>query len=267
MKKYLLLALSLTFIYSCENDGIIDPNFTGNFLISQIVSQQGDQRQQQGFSYNSNGRLLSVIDNRNTNNPSNEYVEVTNFIYANDQLILKTFRYQPTDEIHRQDSITYYGNGLIHEVHSSYNSEGTMKPSWVSEYVYNDNGTLRSRTSYNPISLDTEVSNRYYWENGNVVKIEHFYGDALQYESFYLYDNAQNYKLGNPFFSDYEISLATQNNITQARYKDYSGLLDLACNPCNTSYEYNDFNLPKKVTYHWGTELSISYDIEQGAIN
>ncbi len=267
MKKYLLPVFGLLLICSCENEEIIDHNFTGNFLVSQLVSEQGDQRQVQDFSYDSNGRLLTVIDNRNTNNPSNEYIEVTDFIYENDQLTLKTFSYQSTDEIHRQDSITYYGNGLIHEVHSSYNSGGVMRLSWVSEYTYNDDGTLRSRTSYNPVSLDTEVSNRYYWEYGNVVKIEHFYGDALQYESFYLYDNAQNYKLGNPFFSDYEVSLATQNNITQARYKDYSGLLDLACNPCNTSYEYNDFNLPERVTYDWGSALNITYDIKQGAIN
>lgn len=267
MKKYLLPLLSLLLICACENGEFIDPNFTGNFLVTQIISEQGDQRQVQDFSYSSNRRLLSVIDNQNTNNPSNEYVEVTDFNYQNGQLTLKTFRYQSADEIHRLDSITYYANGLIYAVHSSYNYEGNMRPSWVSEYTYNDNGTVRSRTSYNPISLDTEVSDRYYWENGNVVKIEHFYGDALQYESFYLYDNAQNYKLGNPFFSDYEISLANQNNITQARYKDYSGLLDLACNPCNTSYEYNDFNLPEKVTHDWGSVLHITYDIELGAIN
>ncbi|MBO3698325.1 hypothetical protein [Roseivirga sp. E12] len=265
MKKHLLLTLLLLSFWACENE--IDPSRVADFTVSKIVIEQGDQRQVQDFNYNTNGKLVSVINDINANVGSNEYIEVTNFLYENNQLAFKTYSYQSTDTVHRQDSLTYYGNGKIHKVYSSYAYGGIMAPNWVSEYTYNDDGTLRSRTSYNPTSPDTEVSNRFYWENGNVVKTEHSYGDALMYEVFYQYDNYPNYKLGNPFFSDYEISLANRNNLAQARYKDYSGLLDLACNPCNYSYEYNDFNLPKKVTYDWGSSAYITYDVKDNITN
>ena len=265
MKKNLLLMLLFVSLSACENQ--INPAITADFLVKQIISESGDQRQVKDFTYSNNGKLRSVIHDLNTNEGANEYVETTNFLYDNEQLIFKTFSYQSTNVLHRQDSITYFGNGLIDKLYTAYSENGTMTVSWINEFEYNDDGTTKQRTSYNPTSPDTELSNRYYWSNGNIIKTEHYYQDALRYEASYQYDGASNYKLGNPFFSDFEFSTTTKNNITKAQYTDYSGLLDLACNPCIFSYEYNEFNLPKKVTYDWGSTDYITYDIIDDVTN
>ncbi len=263
MKKHFLLALLFLNLLACENE--FNPAIVDNFSISQIITVQGDQNQVQDFEYDTNGKLVSVNHNINTN--SNEFIEVTDFIYENNQLALKTFRYQSTDTLHRQDSIAYLGNGQIDKIYSAYNYEGNMVVSWVRQYEYDNNGKLRVQTSYNPTSPENQISERYYWKDGNVDKIESYNGNTLRYESSYTYDNKPNYKLNNPFFSDFELSLANKNNLTKVAYTDYSGLLDLACNPCNYGYEYNDFNLPKKVTYDWGSTLYITYEIFERASN
>lgn len=265
MKKNLLLILFFVSLSACENQ--INPLITTDFQVKQIISEAGDQRQVKDFTYGSGGKLLSVIHDFNTNEGANEFIETTNFFYDNEQLLFKTFSYQSTGELHRQDSLTYLGNGLIDRLYSAYSDNGTMIVSWVSEFEYNDDGTLKQRTSYNPRSTDTRVSNRYYWSNGNIVKIEAYSYETLRYEASYKYDGASNYKLGNPFFSDFEFGTITKNNITQVKYTDYSGLLDLACNPCNFSYEYNEFNLPKKVTYDWSSVDYIIYDIQDDITN
>ncbi len=259
MKKSLFLILLFVSLSACENQ--INPSLAADFQIKQIISESGDQRQLKDFAYSNSGNLLSVVHDFNTNQGANEYVETTNFLYDNEQLTFKTFSYQSNGELHRRDSLTYFGNGLIDKLYSAYSENGTMVVSWVSEFEYNDDGTIKQKTSYNPTSPDTELSNRYYWSNGDIIKIESYYQDALRYEASYQYDGASNYKLGNPFFSNFEFSAATKNNITQVKYTDYSGLLDLACNPCTLSYEYNELNLPKKVTYNWGSIDYITYDI------
>lgn len=265
MKKYLLLVVFLVAVASCDNE--FDPSASFNFQVRQIVVNHNDYRQVKNFNYNSNGQLLSVINSQERTNSALDYSDVTSFIYSNDQLVFKTFRYESTDTLHRQDSIAYLGNGLVSEIHSAYVYDGVMRVQWINKFEYNDDGRLAKRISYSPTSTDTESSNVFYWKNGNVVKIEHFYRGSLHYESFYEYDNSINYTLNNPYFSDYEMSLSNRNNVTRSEYKDYTGLLDLACNPCNTSYEYNDFNLPKSVTYHWGRKFDITYDIPHDITN
>lgn len=259
MKKELLLTLLFVSLSACENQ--INPAIAADFQVKEIISESGDQRQAKDFTYSNNGKLLSVIHDFNTNEGANEYVETTNFLYDNEQLIFKIYSYQATNVLHRQDSLTYFRNGLIDKLYAAYPENGSMIVSWINEFEYNADGTIKQRTSYNPTSPDTGLSNRYYWSNGNIIKIEHYYQDALRYEVSYQYDGASNYKLGNPFFSNFEFSATTKNNITQVEYTDYSGLLDLACNPCSFSYEYNEFNLPKKVTYNWGSIDYITYHI------
>lgn len=248
---------------ACENDFIPDnefnPAIVNNFSVSQIITLQGDQNQVHDFEYDTNGKLVSVFNNINTN--TNEFIEVTDFLYETNQLTFITLGYQSTDTIIRQDSITYLGNGLLDKVYSAYNYEGNMVVSWIRKNEYDNDGKLRIQTSYGPASPENQVSQRYYWKDGNIVKIESYNGNTLRYESSYKYDNRPNYKLNNPFFNDYELSLANKNNLTRVEYTDYSGLLDLACNPCNYAYEYNDFNLPKKVTNGWGSTSYITYDI------
>ncbi len=242
---------------ACENE--FNPAIVNNFSVSQIITVQGDQNQIHDFEYDTNGKLVSVFNSINTN--TNELIEVTDFLYEANQLALITLRYQSTDTLSRQDSITYLGNGLVDKVYSAYNYEGNMVVSWIRQHQYDNNRKLKAQLFYSPSSPENQLSQRYYWQNGNVTKIEHYNGNTLSYESSYTYDNKPNYKLNNPFFSDYELSMASKNNITKVEYTDYSGLLDLACNPCNYAYEYNDFNLPKKVTNGWGSTAYITYDI------
>lgn len=258
----------MTCILSCEND--IIPINTEDFSVQQIITNQDDDYSQvDSFSYDANGKLVSVTTVHRSDPDFIGNQELIEFQYNGDVLINKTHRYLSTDTIHRQVSFTYLSNGALHQALHAYPYTGIMEVQWIDTYAYNTDGSLKKKTSVNPNSTDTESSNQYYWKNGNVNKIESYYNGQLRYESFYKYDRSINFKKGNPFFSNYEISLATNNNIIEIEYKDYSGLLDLACNPCSYSYEYNDYNLPTQTMgpLPFGQVQSISYEITEGNIN
>lgn len=263
MKKYICLSLLIIFALSCEND--TTPLDVENFFIQEIISshENDDYVQRDDFSYDVNGRLISVTRDLSYDIDLVGNREIVEFQYEGDRLISKTHRYNSTDTLHRQVSYTYLPNGRLYQASHAYPYTGVMEVQWVDTYEYNTDGTLRKQTSVNPNSTDTGSSNQFYWKNGNVSKIETYYNSQLHYESYFTYDNATNYRKGNPFFHDYEISLATRNNIKKVRYEDYSGFLDLACNPCSYSYEYNDLNLPTKVTgpLPFGKTQSIFYEI------
>lgn len=266
MKKIIYLPLLIICIISCEND--IIPINVQDFTIQQIVTNNGGgYSQTENFSYDVNGKLISISRDIQYAPDLIGYQELIEFQYDDDILVSKTHGYQSTDTLHRQVSFTYLPNGAVHQASHAYAYTGVMEVQWMDTYEYNADGSLRKKTSINPNSTDTEISSQYYWKNGNVSKIQNYNNGVLRYESLHSYDDKINFRKGNPFFSDYDIGLANNNNMIKTEYIDYSGLLDLACNPCSTSYEYNNYNLPTKIYEAWGQVRSIFYEIEEDEIN
>jgi len=268
MKRNILFTLALVATLSCEND--ITPALIGDFNIQQIVSNSNtDHSQTDDFSYNVDNKLISVKRNLAYDGDFAASAELIEFQYEGETLVSRTHQYLPSDTIHQKISYTYLPNGSLHKELYAYTYTGELQVEWINEYEYSPNGDLFKKSSYNPDSPDTRNWAQYYWKNGNVNKIENYYGGSLRYESFFTYDNATNYKLGNPFFNDYEASLVNKNNLTQVKYVDYSGVLDLACNPCNYAYQYNNQSLPVKVTgpSSFASELTISYEMIERDIN
>ncbi len=109
--------------------------------------------------------------------------------------------------------------------------------------------------------FDSEFSSvaRYYWRNDNIVQVNHLDGKRnLRYEFFYEYDYKPNYQRNNPHFIIYTYTWS-KHNVIKFSAKDYTGLLDLACNPCHTNYFYNSSGLPTRVIYDWSRALEITY--------
>ncbi|MFY0592562.1 hypothetical protein [Roseivirga sp.] len=268
MKKSIYLLLVIIIVLSCEND--ITPISLEHFNVKEIVNSSNETyTETEEFTYDTENRIKSVLRTISSDPDLVWDGELIEFQYAGDLLMSRTHMYLPSDTIYQQIDYTYYSDGKLHEQRFSYPYTGELSVQWIKEYQYNSNGLVESTRSYNPNTTDPQSSNRYFWQNGNISKIETYYHETLRYEADFTYDNARNYKLGNPYFNDYEASITNNNNITQVRYTDYSGLLDLACNPCNYSYEYNENALPVKVNgpTSYSFTLSISYDIPGNGIN
>ncbi|OEK05172.1 hypothetical protein [Roseivirga misakiensis] len=268
MKKLVYLLPILFVALSCENG--ITPIEIDHFNVQQIVDNtNSDYIQTEDFTYDDQNRLISVRRKVTSDIDFTSDGELVEFKYEGDRLIEKTHKYLPSDTAFQKTNYTYLNDGRLHQELLSYAYSGEMNVEWINEYTYNAEGQVVGKISYNPNSIDTQTSNKYFWQGDNVQKIEHYYGKTLIHESTYTYDNAFNYKRGNPYFYNYEFDIANKNNVTQVRYKDYSGLLDLACNPCSYSYEYNDRLLPIKVmsTSGFFQSLSISYAIIDSGIN
>lgn len=265
MKRILFTSLLIISILACENEGTL-PLDIEDFSIQRITKDQVDATTVIDFSYDTNGNLISVSERNAMNDGSETWNESIQFSYSNNRVIDKSYRYLSEDRDYRRDSITYTSNGYLDKVYTSSPYTGTWEVQSVSQYAYNSDGTLKSLSWVNPSSLDTEFSYHYSWSKGNVSKTTTYNGDQIFYEVFFEYDNSINYKLGNPFFEGFE-QVQTRNNITKATYQDHSGLLDLACNPCQYAYEYNEFNLPVKVIPPYARSSRIEYEVQGDQTN
>lgn len=116
--------------------------------------------------------------------------------------------------------------------------------------MYGGEGNLSERKSVSPDTGTTSSIEKYFWENGNIVKID-FYGKdgAITLESFFKYDSAKNYQYGLPNFLK-QPSSWSRNNIIESGNMDYTGSIYWACNPCRTSYTYNLDNYPVEIRSH-----------------
>ncbi len=249
MKKKLFILLLLLGFMACENESI-SPLEIPDFKIQQIISRDnnGDIHLTSDFSYNTDGQLISVSNTRT--NGTEEWTELTDFFYINQALAGKKFQHLSQGDYFTEDSITYLRNGLLDKIYKFTSYSGQRTYSRIVQFEYNNDGRVKSTTSYDPNSSDTQYSSHFIWANGNITKTTVYNNQDKFYEVFYEYDNGVNYELNNPYFLDSAPALS-KNNIIKATYQDFSGLLDLSCNPCYSSYEYNEENLPTKVTYHY----------------
>ena len=81
----------------------------------------------------------------------------------------------------------------------------------------------------------------------------------MYHEYFLKYDNKHNFQKNLPNSLSDPI-LWSDNNVKEIEYKDYTGLLDVVCNPCKSDFKYNSDKFPKSISYDWGREATLSYE-------
>jgi len=248
MKEITLLVFAILLI-GCDPYGDI-MNINGTKLLS-ITYKQDKEKWVEDFEYDSLDRLVKVSDMQ----------EVTGRVYTieyDDERIVKVRKYDLDDgtEIYR-DSFVYTPGGLMEKDFFINSKTGIAESAY--EYEYDSTGVLSVKkfVSFNP--LEYLSYDKYYWENGNVVRAEEF--DAnwnLLYEFFYEYDNKINYSSILPYLI-FEPLSRNKNNVTKSSWNDYNGDLDIICNPCITKYDYNLDGFPIKILQEGKRKLELKY--------
>lgn len=251
-KTSALILLSISIIFGCDNDDSIQ-NIYGTRIIS-IEHRQEDENWFENYTYTPNGKLNQVEDYH----ALGRRYEIA---YADDRIVeFKTFRMDENSLIFR-DSILYNPNGSMQAIYNfSINSGEDLPLTWIYEFEYDNLNRLSKKATYFVnIQEYTSIEN-FYWSGNNIERTEYYNGDEeLYYEYFYTYDDKKNYKKGLPMHLSYPVNWS-ENNITEMKWKDYVGNLDLICSPCITEYKYNLDNYPVLIKYNWGKELILTYE-------
>jgi hypothetical protein len=257
MKKY-ILALVLISLFGCADDELF-PSF--EFPGKRLAAIRSEDVQTELFSYDANG------NNTKVERSYDQGGTVTNISYLNDRPILIEQFEMPSETLYSFDSLFYNSNNALSKIERySFDDNQTAQINAVIEFTYGSNGYPSQVLYYYPSYANgIQAKNILKWKNGNLVQVD-YYGQSgeLRYEFFNEYDNHFNYKLGSPYFLSSPENWS-KNNITKSTYKDYTGLLDTFCNPCNYAYEYDESGLPIKVTAlsGGGFEFFIEYETSE----
>ncbi len=216
--------------------------------------QEGDYKTY-SYEYGSNGKLYKLIEKWN----GTDRIWFV-FNYNNDKLVSRQqyTHYPNAEEVFiRIDSFVYNDKGFLIEKIELLPGENN-KIHLVYKFENDDNGQVISSTTFYPTNDEYWSSHKYFWENGNIIKIEDYSGEfqQLEHEWFLEYDTAFNYeKVIGAFPESPENN--TLNMVKKGEAKDYTGLLDLLCNPCETSFLLNDKNLPVSIKHGWDDKPEI----------
>jgi hypothetical protein len=250
-----LAILALIILCGCIDEQF-DPTFEfPNKRISMI--QYGDWNTEV-YGYNAEGLNTQVT--QNYTNGGNVF-QIT---YNNGRpQIIQTYD-ELTNRIFNKDSIVYNSDLSISKKYSFYaNDDQEMVLSTVMDITYGADGFPEQLIySYPNYSHPIQSKDILKWKKGNVVEIEYYdQDDNLRYEFFFEFDNQLNYKYGSPLFLS-SPEHWSKNNITKSSHKDYTGLLDTFCNPCQWSYKYDADGLPIRITppSYGGEFIYIQYE-------
>ncbi len=168
--------------------------------------------------------------------------------------------YLEENKLISKDSLAYNSFGHIASIYQfSINDQESLVMYGKTSLSYNHNRKLSALVFRNIETDEIWRRSSFTWEEGNIIKAENFSADGqLLHEWFYTYDDKRNYKLGNPAFL-HDILAISSNNLIESNVVDHTGILDLACYKCSSSYSYDEHGLPKTIAYNWGTVLQIEY--------
>ncbi len=245
----LIIVLSLT---ACSEDSLIEQS-TGTKLIS-VEYVDDDRSWIEQYSYSPNDELTKIEEF----SPSGKRYELD----YQDSLLKEYTTYRMDDgKLISRDSLIYNSNGTIQAIYSfSSYSEGNLSLSWIYEYDYDNENRVSNRSTYYVNNQKYTREEEYHWKGNNIEKVAHFTDEKeLFYEAFYEYDDKKNYKKGVPKHIVDPINWS-ENNVTKTSYKDYLGLLDLACGPCIAEYKYNLDDYPVSIQLNWGREMKLTYE-------
>lgn len=250
MKNFIYIFFTIIFFFSCKNDDDSIVKTSGTILSSITIDTGSGNERVENFVYNPNGTLRSV--------ETELFARKNECDYANNQLqIIRVLGND--DALIRKDSFSYNEAERINKVFRfSNNGNDSLEVRWTYEFFYNEENQVNKMIT----SLTNEIihSDSFYWSNNNIVQIDIFDKmENLAHIYLYEYDDKQNFKKDLPYYSLDPLSFSA-NNVTQYTAMDFTGILDLVCNPCNHSYKYNLDDFPVEIDYGWDWKYRISYE-------
>lgn len=249
MKK-LFSFLLLGSLAACSTESIFDPSTAVKVATIETTGDNGFLR---SYVYSPDGQLERVESSR-------AYDQEYELEYDGEQLSGMSLFLAGTQDLYSRVTITYNASGTIRDIEVAYYDD-TEEVTSTSSYAYEYDSRNRVKelwTRWGSAS-DLTLGQRFHWSGNNIRQVDYLDEDGeLMHEFFYKYDNRKNYQRGLPA-SIYDPVLWGDHNIVEFSAKDYTGLLDLACNPCNTQYQYNLSGYPVSVTYDWGEDQNITY--------
>lgn len=214
-------------------------------------------------------QIEMIIDRYPGSADSSELTNISYFIYEEDRLIEITDKYRKW--------VLEYEDDRISIMTESDNNEPEWKRIFNLEYDRKgqlkmlDHAECRSGHVYPFHHKVLNFGSRTYTCNyefysskktrvaGNLVRVLSFDDDgSLSARYFHKYDDQYNYQKLDPRSITHG-GFFNKNNEVEWRYEDYIGLIDTACNPCETSYTYNADGLPTFIEYSWGGSREIIY--------
>ncbi len=250
---YKIIFISTILVFSCLGCQK-DPNPPINFPVDLpncrlLGSSQKGEFRSYTYEYDASGRLIKQIEKWNG---VDRLWYVLN--YDGDKLISREhwseYPNSPIEMV-RLDSLVYNDIGQIIEKRELLPNDN-FSTHLIYFYEYDSNELpIKSRTFY-PTNNEFWSSHKYIWEDGNITKKEDYEGEfgQLEHEWFYEHGDALNYQLILGLIPEHP-EYRTTNMVKSSMAKDYTGLLDLICNPCKTNYKVNDEGLPTSIHYEW----------------
>ena len=237
----LLIALSI-FVSGCTKEGSIPP----------VPDAQ----------------IEMIIDKFRVTTGTPEVTNTTLFTYDQDRLVQikdDSRQWDLTYEDDRLHLITTYSLSQPDDKFSyniDYDGDGNVIPREYGEFIIptNTGAPFTFHNYKSDVFREPPFRNAVeQWVGGNLARLITFRPNGrLSSKYFYGYDDNYNYQKLDPrtiLFGDY----FNKNNEVEWRYEDYIGLIDTACNPCETSYTYNAEGLPTFIEYSWGGSREIIY--------
>lgn len=238
MKKLLLLIISIIFI-SCssdDNSGEVPPNKQDGIKL--VKTSRGGSVTT--IEYNENGYVSRFVEDHN----NGEEIIISNFNYSNGKLTSIAYNKSITNFIYEGDLIAY---SILN------NPDYEIK----NVYEYNSKNQVVKNTQYTNNNLCCYTTYTYY-SNGNIKKATSF-SDDRETSFYYTYDDEKSVAILGIYPDAYlKISEISKNNILTSSYnQDHS-------NPYTTySYEYNEYDLPIKMTEdRYGDKYITIYEYE-----
>lgn len=251
---YFLLTLLVLFFLGCDKDHYsIDEQGS---ILTVIQYSNDDQSWKETYEYSDIGQLVQV---ENFQSLGRGY----RLVYVDTILTeIITTNLEDGEQIFR-DSFIYNTLGQLHLINNySVNFGRNLPLSRVDTFKYDELGQIEEKVVYLTPSQDVIYKQKYYWDEANIERIEHFSKEGeLQHELFYKYDDQINYKKGLGIYVKDPINW-TANNITETTWNDYSGILDMVCGPCIAIYEYNKNGYPVRIFQSWWANQELKYSIE-----
>ena len=244
---------SILLVSACDTSGLY--NFSGTQLVSVERENSKGDRWTESYQYDTSGRLIEI--------EQSDGDAVIRIIYEEGKIALLERYPGNLGKALYVDSLFYNAGGQLARIREYGNRVGEgLLLNLHYEFDYYPSGLLQSRSWYNGNNVEPSNTEVYYWQDGNIARIEEFSDGELRYEFLFSYDDKVNYNLGNPLHLAHPRMSWSENNVTVLDWRDYYGNYDALCRPCFWEYSYNLDGMPVSVKTEqgrWASHTKLRY--------
>lgn len=261
MKKifqyFAIFSVIILTMTSCTSD---DNSGSSVVLLKKLTSTSFGTNAQYGFTYNGT-KLTKVSFSVNNQLNGNWYDK---YRYTGD-LITEIKRYNSSNQITTSTVFTYNASNQLTQV-VKLNLDNNY--GFKTVYQYNIDGSVVATGYYGDLVAQNTLSvtsEKYYFQNGEIVSKEHYSSNTLQFSNAYSYDVSNN-PLKNvtgikaikiyDFMADGLFGI--EHNVIQQTAYDASGNID---NTVSFEGNYNQDSYPTAI-YSVNTQESLAYNFE-----